>query len=59
MKPKEIKQKLKELGYEEFKYYEIQDFLYTNRTPLKAITNIEYKSEISCYIVLEDVYLEV
>lgn len=52
MKPKEIKARLKELGYEDYKYYEIQDFLYANRTPMKAITNIEYYDEYNCHITL-------
>lgn len=59
MKPKEIKQRLKELGYEDHKYYEIQDFLYANKTPMKAITKIEYYDEWNCQIELyNDVWLE-
>lgn len=52
MKPKEIKTRLKALGYEEHKYYEIQDFLYANKTPMKAITKIEYHDECNCHIEL-------
>lgn len=40
MKPSELKQNLKQLKFDECKYYEIQTFLYSNRTPLKAIVKI-------------------
>ena len=59
MKIKEIKNTLKELGFEEYKYYEIQDFLKANRTPMKAITKLEKVNERYCYITLyEEVIVE-
>ena len=59
MKIKEIKQKLKDLGYEDHKYYEIRDFLHYNNTPVKAITKIEYYDQWLCYIELyNDVWLQ-
>lgn len=41
MKPSEIKLCLKQLKFDECKYCEIQTFLYSNHTPLKAIVKID------------------
>lgn len=42
MTRKQVINRLAELGFEdaETKYYEIKDFLYYNRTPIKAIREI-------------------
>ena len=56
---KEIKNTLKQLGFEAYKYYEIQEFLHANKTPMKAITGIKKINERYCYITLyEDVIVE-
>ena len=54
MKPKAIKARLKQLGYHEMKYYEIQYFFSKNRTPMKAIVRIEYYDELNCRILLDN-----
>lgn len=55
MKIKQIKERLKELSFED--YNEIRDFLKFNHTPMKAITNIERGDYNSAMIELDNEFM--
>lgn len=57
MKIKQIKERLKELSFEDYKYYEIRDFLKFNHTPMKAITNIERGDYNNAMIELDNEFM--
>lgn len=57
MKIKKIKERLKELSFEDYKYYEIRDFLKFNYKPMKAITNIERGDYNSAMIELDNEFI--
>ena len=57
MKIKQIKDRLKELSFEDYKYYEIRDFLKANRTPMKAITRIERGDYNSAMIEFDNEFI--
>lgn len=57
MRIKEIKENLNKLGFEDYKYYEIRDFLKSNRTPMKAITRIERGDYNTAMIELDNEFI--
>ena len=57
MKIKQINDRLKELNFEDYKYYEIRDFLKANRIPMKAITRIERGDYNSAMIELDNEFI--
>lgn len=57
MKIKQIKERLKELSFEDYKYFEIRDFLKSNRVAMKEITHIERGEYNSAMIELDNEFI--